>query len=521
MHEPDDLGARLGALDPQELYNLETLRKRLKGAALTPRAVGEILPEAVIIGEEGGGRLSKSMTGITERAIEASIREDPETLSTALFPIIGSAIRKALDRMVAEMMATMDAGLERALSFKRLGWRLESWRSGVPFMEIVLRETLRYRVEHVFLIHKKTGILLREASLPDTGSADSDMVASMLEAVRAYIKDSLSLKKSEAVEAIKAGDFSLLVEDGPFASVAVVMRGAADPGVRELMQETLEFVHSRLGPRLKSFSGDTAPFEAADPFLARCLISKDSRDPKAKPVYAIVALSTLAAFIAALVAAGAVSASAGRGFEEALDAETGIVVARSERRPGRTELRVLRDPRARSIQSIAAERGVELSRYDIREEAFTSPDLADAAPDAEAASPRAIPQDLLDLAKRLGELRLLFEQDSGELRAGQEASVRTAGDIVAEIVGKAKAYGVSVFIEVVGHSAGAVQDEASLRVSEDRALKALSLFAELNASMAEYARPRGAGVAEPVAPVEVTEDDRVQNRSVTFKAVYR
>lgn len=521
MPEPDRLGTRLGRLDTRELRNLEALRKRLGGSALTPQAVGKTLPEAVIIGDADGRKLSSSMTGVTERAIETSIRTDPDKLATALFPIIGSAIRKAIDNTMAEMMAALNAGLERTLSFKRLGWRLESWKSGVPFMEIVLRETLRYRVERVFLIHGRTGILLAEASAQGAASADSDMVASMLEAVRAYIKDSLSLKKAEVVDSIKAGDFSLLVEEGPLATIALVIRGVADAGVRSLMRETLERLHLHFGAELKAFSGDVGPFSATGPVLARCLVKKEAGEAGSRPVYAIVALSLLLAGAGTLLVMGALAGHKRRGFEDALNAETGIVVARSTRRFGTTELRILRDPRAKSVEAVAEARGVDLSRYRIQAEAFVSPDLGDAPlPNAE---PRAlvIPEELLALARRLGEYRILFEQDSGELRAGQEASLRSAGEIVSEVVRLAGVYGLSASVDVVGHAAGTVQDEAGLRVSRDRARKALDLFIDINESLADYVQARGVGIREPVVPVELTEEDRVLNRSVTFKAVFR
>jgi len=521
MAEPDALGDRLGRLDPQELHNLETLRRRLEGSALTPRAVGEVLPEAIALGDGADGRLAGPMVGVTERAIERSVGEDPERLSTALFPIIGAAIRKAMDKLVADMMQTVNAGLERALSFKRLSWRFESWRTGVPFLEIVMRETLLYRVEHVFLMHRESGILLREASIPGTGSADSDMVASMLGAVRDYIKDSLSLRKGEAVEAIKAGEYSLLIEDGPLASLAVAVRGTADPGLGNLMRETLEGVHLKFGGALRRFSGDVEPFAAADPALARCLAVREKREAGAKPVYAIVAVSALALAAAATLAWGIVAARDRRGFEEALDAEPGIVVARSARRAGRTELRLLRDPRARTVEAVAEEHGIDLSRYAVDAEAFLSPAFGDAPAAATVLAERTVPAELLDLAKRLHSLSFLFEQDSGELRTGQEGKVREAGDLVSEIVAKAEAYGWSAAIEAVGHAAGATQDESATRVSEERARKAYELFVALNAPLAGYVRPRGAGVLEPVMATEATEQDRELNRSVTFEATFR
>jgi outer membrane protein OmpA-like peptidoglycan-associated protein len=49
----------------------------------------------------------------------------------------------------------------------------------------------------------------------------------------------------------------------------------------------------------------------------------------------------------------------------------------------------------------------------------------------------------------------------------------------------------------------------------------MSLFAALNAPLVKYVGIRGVGVSEPVVAEEVTEEDRIKNRSVTFKTIFR
>ncbi len=515
--QSDLLERKLDTLDPKDRDNLLRLRSRLKSAEVTPDAVGGVLPEAVLIGEAENRRLSKSMVEVTERSIETSVLKDPTVLSTALFPIIGSAIRKAINKLLADTVANMNAGLENTVSFRRLAWRFESWRTGVPFLEIVLRNTLRYRVEHVFLIHRKTGILLRGLSLEGSRTADDDMVASMLTAVKDYIRDSLSLPQAEAVEGISAGEHSLLAEEGPRASMAVIVRGAPDGGLRTAMQDALESIHLRLSRELESFSGDTAPFEACDPYLRSCLISQEKSEGRAKPVYAIVLLSVLAAAVLGAGVFGAVAQSRRVAFARALSREPGMMVASSRNRLGKMELRLLRDPRAKDVAALAAERGVSLDEFELEVEEFVSPLFGAAA----AAPERKVPEELLALARRLAEYTLLFEQDSGDLRSGQEDAVREAGSLIAALADKAKAAGFGVSVEITGHSAGKVQDDSSISVSEERAAKAMSLFAALNAPLVKYVGIRGVGVSEPVVAEEVTEEDRIKNRSVTFKTIFR
>jgi outer membrane protein OmpA-like peptidoglycan-associated protein len=516
MPEADDFEKRLEKLDPQERYHLTRLRDRLRVTAVSAKAVGETLPEAVLIGDADNRKLSKSMVEITERAIDLSIRKDPETLSTALFPIIGAAIRKALNKLLADSMSNMNSGLEKAFSFRRFGWRLEAWRTGVPYLEIVLRNTLRFRVEHVLLIHGKTGILLRSLSREGAKTADDDMVASMLTAVRDYIKDSLSLSKTEAVDGISAGEFTLMAEEGPRASLALVVRGVSDGTPRTAMQDALESIHLRLGTELEAFSGDTGPFERADEYLRPCLVSRDREDAKPKPVYAVAAVCLLAAAGLFFGIRGAVAAAADRQFLAALSREPGMMVAAADRRFGRTAVKLLRDPRARPVEAVAGEGGAALDRFDFEVEEFVSPAFG-SGPSAA----RTVPEELLALSRRLAAYTLMFDQDSGSLRAGQESLVREAGALIAELVEKAKKAGFEASVEITGHSAGTVQDDAGIAVSEERAAKAMSLFAEINAPLVKYVRTRGVGVSEPVVAAEATEEDRVKNRSVTFKTIFR
>jgi len=129
------------------------------------------------------------MTPLTEDAIDLSVRKDPDILSSALLPVIGGAIRKAMAKMLAEMMANMNSGLESVFSLQRLAWRIEALKTGKPFIEIMLAHTMEYSIDHAFLIHKKTGLLLKSMSRPGCATADDDMVSSMLTAIRQYIGD--------------------------------------------------------------------------------------------------------------------------------------------------------------------------------------------------------------------------------------------------------------------------------------------------------------------------------------------
>jgi OOP family OmpA-OmpF porin len=58
-------------------------------------------------------------------------------------------------------------------------------RTGTSFAEVVLLNTLLYRVEQVFLIERESGLLLQHVRSAAVRTEDADMVAGMLTAIPA------------------------------------------------------------------------------------------------------------------------------------------------------------------------------------------------------------------------------------------------------------------------------------------------------------------------------------------------
>src|SRR4029453_8560872 len=141
---------------------------------------------------------------------------------------------------------------------------------GKSFAEIVLLNTLVYRVEQVFLIHRPSGLLLQHATAPGAPVQDPDLVSGMRTAIRDFVGDSFNVREDEGLQTLKAGELSVWVEQGPHALVAVVVRGTAPPALRASLQQALESVHAQYSDLLESFDGNPAKFEGARPLLETC-----------------------------------------------------------------------------------------------------------------------------------------------------------------------------------------------------------------------------------------------------------
>ena len=72
---------------------------------------------------------------------------------------------------------SLNQTLEHTFSWRGLKWRFEALRTGKSFAEVVMLRSLVYRVEQLFLIHRKTNS--PSTVLDPAIGKDSDMVAGM------------------------------------------------------------------------------------------------------------------------------------------------------------------------------------------------------------------------------------------------------------------------------------------------------------------------------------------------------
>ena len=302
------------------------------------RDVSAVLPEAVLL-RKHDPQLTRALAPTIEEAITNSVRQNPQPLADALFPVIGPAIRKAIAASLSGMLETLNRTLEHSLSWRAVQWRLTALRTGRSFAEVVLLNTLVYRVEQVLLIDRRTGLLLQHVTEGSTPAQDADMVSGMLTAIRDFAHDSFRVSENDALETLQVGDVTVWVEQGPYAILAAVIRGTAPRELRTALQEVLEYVHAYHGEALRAFSGDATPFEKVRPALEG-LLHAEYRRPE-KPVSPLIWVG-LAILRARWPASGWCSPLQARarwnGYLDALRAEPGIVVVSAERRGGRRDL---------------------------------------------------------------------------------------------------------------------------------------------------------------------------------------
>jgi len=298
-HEPardaniDELRALI--VGPEQ-RSLAALQARLDDKEGRAEDLAEVLPR-VLLQHAQDPHFTTALTPPIEKAITTSVQRNPKPLADALFPVMGPAIRKAVAAGLAGMVDSLNRTLEHSLSGRSLRWRLEAMRTGKSFAEVVLIKTLLYRVEQVFLIDRKSGLLLSHVWADSTDVQDADMVSGMLTAIRDFVQDSFKVSAGDSLEALKVGELSVWIEPGPRAIVAAVIRGAAPPDFRNRLQEAVESIHLQFGDALESFNGDTAPLADARNTLEACLHAEfraDEKKPRTRGAWIVATVAVLA-----------------------------------------------------------------------------------------------------------------------------------------------------------------------------------------------------------------------------------
>jgi OOP family OmpA-OmpF porin len=331
-----------------EQRQLSALQTRLNDPVAQARDVSRVLPAAFEL-RTNDPHLRRALGPTIEESISASVRRNPRPLADALFPILGPAIRKAIAATLSGMLESLNTTLEHSVSWRSLRWRLDARRTGKSFAEIVLLNTLVYRVEQVFLIHRPSGLMLQHLTLPGVSAQDADMVSGMLTAIRDFVQDSFKVSEDEGLQTVKVGELSVWIEQGPHALVAVVVRGTAPAALRGTLQQVLESVQGRYGDSLESFDGDAATFEGARPLLEACFQQqyrgRDGQVRGSSMVRILAAILVVALGLSMFLTLRA--RARWSGYLEALAAEPGIIVVSTDREDGKYIVNGLRDPLAR------------------------------------------------------------------------------------------------------------------------------------------------------------------------------
>ena len=333
----------------QEIETLSRLTRQFDDPEQLAAIIGRVLPTALAQAWAQNKSLGPILAPMVEEATRSSIRRDPGTLINILHPLMGPAIGKSIGERIDGTFQSLNEMLKHSLSWHGLMWRWEAWRTGTSFAAIVLKHTLVYRVEHVFLIHRHTGLLISHVAAPDAVSQDPQLVSSMLAAIQDFIRDSFSGAEHQGFDTVRLGELRLWSEPGPFASLAVVIHGNPPETLHETLAGVVTRVNAEHHDVLRDFNGDSATLANVETTLAEC-VELQQRAPRSTPHRARWAVALLVLALLGLLGWWEYPRWQDRRhwdeYVSQLRAEPGVVVAETGTEDGKWSVSGLRDPLA-------------------------------------------------------------------------------------------------------------------------------------------------------------------------------
>ena len=547
-----------------EQEDIARLRERVENPDQRASDVSAVLPEAIHIRREQGGEeaLGAALAPTVESALRESVRKDPATLADALFPVMGPAIRRSILQTLRQLFESFNQSIDRSLSLRGLQWRFEAFRIGRPFSEVVLMHSLVFRVEQVFLIHRKTGLPLCHVVAPSVAMEDPSLVSGMLSAIQDFVRDSFHAPQGQSVEKLQVGELEVWVEEGPHAVVAAVIRGMAPAAYRSVLIEAVERVHRKFAQQFQKFQGETAPFASAGEDLTPCLEARYRERESLRPKpYVLVFSCIVLALLGLWWAFAAWRNHQWQAYAASLGREPGIVVTSAGRHDGHFVIRGLRDPLSRDPRALLRNTGLDPRRAEFHWGAYyalddpilqqrvvsvmqppagvrlsvtdgilsaqgVAPDDWFAAFPSRAAmvpgirgvdAPHLVSATEAEFERLDGVIQstvLTFPVGSADLLPDQAASLKALAPQISQLLQKAEALHKSVVLQIVGHSDSTGPESTNEPLSTDRAESVIRQLVGEGAARGSL-RPVGVAASEPLRP-ETDEEARRYNRSVTF-----
>ena len=546
---------------------LERLHQRVDDPASRTEDVGSVVAEAIQLRRKQGGdeALSVALAPTIETALRESVRKDPATLADALFPVMGPAIRRSILETLRSFLESFNHILDQSLSVKGLKWRLEALRTGRSFTEVALLHSLVFRVEQVFLIHKKTGLPIGHAVASAVAMQDPALVSGMLSAIQDFVRDSFHTSQGQGINRMNVGDLDVWIEQGPYAILACVIRGIAPRDLRDRMAEVLEDVHREYSAQLDEFDGDTATFVKVNGELSRCLEHRYKEEVKTKSfafVYGTAALGFL--LIAGWLGWRSTQYNRWDRLVNTLREQPGFVITSFGREHSRFVVRGMRDPLAadpaqfiKSSDVNPADGEFHWSGYyalddgivEQRARSILSPPStavftvksgvlcvsgaasANWVKDIQSRALLVPGIHSVELSPELNPGRLAFNQAKSQIEGGvvkfpvasaalspaESLSLRKLAENIRSLLLAADSLHQSTTLEVLGHTDSTGAEAVNLGLSQRRADRVSWALGQLGVPE-RILRARGVGTTNPLR-TEDNEENRQFNRSATFRVI--
>ncbi len=234
--------------------------------------------------ENSGDKIASQIAPLIGGAIREQIKSQKDDIVDALYPVMGSMISKFVTKSLEELLSKINDQIQNGLSTNVIKRKIKAKIKGVSETELLLEENSEAHIKTVLLIHKDSGILLAKVQNEQETLNDTDMLASMMTAIRSFINDWVETNNTNnELGEIEYGGNKIIIEASGYSYLAVIVEGAAYAKTYTKIRNTLENIVLEYGKDIKKFTGDlqTLPNKALEKEL-NTLIDNESKTQKKK-----------------------------------------------------------------------------------------------------------------------------------------------------------------------------------------------------------------------------------------------
>ncbi len=218
---------------------------------------------------ESKSEMAEALAPVMSEAIKKQIKDAKEDMVDALYPIIGSMVGKAINEAMRKMMEEINARIQHAANTRLIVF-MKSKVLGIKPAEVLMSEGLFFNLKELFLIDKKSGLLVAcHSQNNELGENDAHILGAMLTAIRQFVNDTFeSEKKSDLLE-IQHENHSIFIDSGRYTYLSAVYQGVSPLDFREMIQNLHHRIHNRYYKQLRDFNGETSEFHGVSSIMNR------------------------------------------------------------------------------------------------------------------------------------------------------------------------------------------------------------------------------------------------------------
>ena len=211
--------------------------------------------------ETSKDKIASQMAPLIGSAIREQIKHQKDDVVDALYPVMGNMISRYVSKSLEEMLETINQKIQSGLSIDTIKRKIKAKVKGISETELLLQESSSTHIKAILLIHKETGIVLTQVHALDSAIDEPEMVASMMTAIRSFINDWVEKnEKNSEVGEIDYGGSKIVIENGGYSYLAVIVDGAIYNKTYDEIRKILENVVVEYGEDIRNFNGDFEHF---------------------------------------------------------------------------------------------------------------------------------------------------------------------------------------------------------------------------------------------------------------------